>query len=289
MARREGGRRAAGLTIATMRVDVDGGRLHLETTGRGPPLLLLHGWSLDRRIFAPQVRYLGRSFRVIAFDRRGFGRSEAPPGLDRELDDIDSILEALELETTHLLGMSQGARIALRFAVTRPGRLRSLILQAPVSDGIALDESAAERIPMEEFALLARAGRMDEVRRRWLEHPMMALGGGHPRMRRRIEAIVADYAGRDLLDYPAGGQAFSHDVPGSLARLDTPCLILTGAHDTAPRREQARKLLEAMPHAREIVFRHSGHLSNLTEARAYNRRVAEFCAGVESSGRAVRS
>jgi pimeloyl-ACP methyl ester carboxylesterase len=266
-----------------MWVDVDGGRLHVETAGRGFTILLLHGWSLDHRIFEPQIRYLERFFRVVAFDRRGFGRSEAPPDLSRELDDVDRIVEALGLGAVHLLGMSQGARIALRFAVTRPQRIRSLIVQAPAIDGIALDEPESERIPMEEFAMLARAGRMDEVRERWLAHPMMALGAGNVRLRRRVEEIVAGYEGKDLIVYSAAPQAFPHDVLDALSRFEQPCLILTGAHETATRREHARRLLESIPHCREIVFRHSGHLSNITEEKAYNRQVAAFCANVDGN------
>ena len=270
-----------------MWVDVEGGRLHLETASHGSrpraTILLLHGWPLDHRIFEPQVRYLERFFHVVAFDRRGFGRSEAPPDLSLELDDIDRILEALGLATVHLLGMSQGARIALRFAVTRAGRIRSMILQAPAIDGLALDEAAAERIPMEEFAMLARAGRLDEMRSRWLEHPMMALGARHARLRHRVEEIVASYQGKDLLDYSPARQNFRHDVLDSLSRLDRPCLVLSGAHETATRRAHARRLLDTMPRSREIVFRHSGHLSNLTEPKAYNRQVAAFCASVDRS------
>jgi pimeloyl-ACP methyl ester carboxylesterase len=265
-------------------VDVDGGRLRLHTSGNGASILLLHGWPLDHRIFAPQVRFLEQSFRVTAFDRRGFGRSEAPPDLGRELDDIDRILEALGIKTVHLLGMSQGARIALRFAVTRPGSIRSLILQAPVIDGLVLDQPESERIPLEEFAALARAGWLDEVRRRWLAHPMMSLGQGQERLRRNIEQVVNDYQGRDLPGYSRENLTFPYDVLAQLSRFERPCLILTGRHDTAARREHARRLRESLPRAREVVFRQSGHLCNLQEADAYNREVADFCARVDAVG-----
>lgn len=268
-----------------MWVDVDGGRLHVVTAGRGSPILLLHGWPLDHRVFEPQIRYLERFFHVVAFDRRGFGRSEAPPDLPRELDDIDRVMQAFGLGSVHLLGMSQGARVALRFAATRPQRIRSLIVQAPAVDGIALDGPESERIPMDEFAKLARAGRMDEVRERWLAHPMMALGAGHARLKRRVEEIVAGYEGKDLLDYSPGRQAFPHDVLDSLSRFEQPCLVLTGAYETATRREHARRLLESLPHGEEIVFEHSGHLCNLTEEHAYNLQVADFCARVDGDSR----
>jgi pimeloyl-ACP methyl ester carboxylesterase len=255
------------------------------TAGRGSPILLLHGWPLDHRVFEPQIRYLERFFHVVAFDRRGFGRSEAPPDLLRELDDIDRVMQAFGLGSVHLLGMSQGARVALRFAATRPQRIRSLIVQAPAVDGIALDEPEPERIPMDEFAKLARAGRMDEVRERWLAHPMMALGAGHARLKRRVEEIVAGYEGKDLLDYSPGRQAFPHDVLDSLSRFERPCLVLTGAYETATRREHARRLLESLPDGEEIVFEHSGHLCNLTEEHAYNLQVADFCARVDGDSR----
>src|SRR5690606_10573903 len=196
---------------------------------------------------------------------------------------IDRILEALRIATVHLLGMSQGARIALRFAVTRPGRIRSLILQAPAIDGLVFDQPGSERIPLEEFAALARAGRLDEVRRHWLAHPMMKLGPGEDQLRRDIVQIIGDYQGKDLLDYSPASQAFAHDVLAELPGLDTPCLILTGGHDTAARREHARTLRESLPRAREVVFRQSGHLSNLQEADAYNREVAAFCASVDAA------
>jgi pimeloyl-[acyl-carrier protein] methyl ester esterase len=265
-----------------MWVDVEGGQLHVETSGRGSAILLLHGWPLDHRIFERQIPYFVRFFRVVAFDRRGFGTSRAPPDLRLELDDLDRIMEVLGLGTVHLLGMSQGARIALRFAVTRPERIRSLIVQAPAIDGIVLDEPESDRIPMEEFAILARAGKMDEVRARWLAHPMMALGPGHGQLRRRVEEIVAGYEGKDLLDYSPARHIFPHDVLDGLSRFERPCLVLTGSRETATRREHARRLLEAIPRSREFVFEHSGHLSNLTEEKTYNRLVAEFCARADA-------
>lgn len=269
-----------------MRIDVDGGSLHLKPTGRGAPILLLHGWPLDHRIFEPQIACIQQCLRVIAFDRRGFGRSQAPPDLGREPDDIERILDALDIGSVHLLGMSQGARIALRFAVTRRERVRSLILQAPVIDGFALDEPDPERIPLEQYAKLARAGSIDEVRRRWLAHPMMALADEHADARRRVEEIIAGYEGKDLLDYSPARYTFPHDVLESLATLDTHCLVLTGAADTAARRAHAQRLVESLPRAHEVVLRHSGHLGNLTEAEAYNRQVVDFCRGVDGNKKA---
>lgn len=263
-----------------MRVDVAGGQLYVESAGSGSALLAVHGWPLDHRLFEPQVAALARLHRVVTFDRRGFGGSRAPPDLGLEVDDLVAIIEALGLGSVHLLGMSQGARIALRFAAIRPELVRSLLLQGAAIDGFAPAAPDAERIPLEEFARLARAGRIDEVRKQWLAHPMMVLDGNLARERALLDTMMDGYHGADLLADPA--TPFTVDVTAAIRNFHAPCLLLTGANETPARRAHARRLFELLPDCREVVFRKSGHLSNLSEPRSYNRHVAEFCAEADA-------
>ena len=273
----------------TMWIKVNGGKLYLRQAGEGSPLLLMHGWALDLRMFEPQIPRLSECFHVISYDRRGFGQSSAAPDLHLELDDVDRIADALSLDTIHLLGMSQGARLALRYAVTRPQRLRSLILQGAVVDGLVVDEPENERIPFAEYAELIRTGKTDIMRQRWLRHPLMNLDPRHETVRRLLDEILDSYKGADMMNFSADRFAFSLDVLGKLAEFAAPTLLLTGANEISRLRAHAQKLLEIIPDSREIVFEHSGHLSNLTEPDLYNEQVIRFCAGVDenapSSGR----
>ena len=266
-----------------MWIDVSGGRLYLKQAGEGTPLLLMHGWTLDHRMFEPQLPSLSERFRVISYDRRGFGRSKLPPDLDLELDDVDRIADALSLGTLHLLGMSQGGRLALRYAVTRPQRLRSLVLQGAVVDGLDIAGPERENIPFFDYAELVRAGKIDEMRRRWLKHPILALGSGHDNKQRLLNEIVGDYSGADLLDFSPDKFSTSLDVLGELARFYAPTLILTGAQETVRLRAHAKKLLEIISDSREVILEHSGHMSNLTEPALYNEQILRFCAGVDST------
>ncbi|HEX7719505.1 MAG TPA: alpha/beta hydrolase, partial [Woeseiaceae bacterium] len=265
-----------------MWVDVDGGRLYVETSGAGTPILMAHGWSLDHRLFEFQAEELAKTFQVITFDRRGFGVSQAAPGLVLEVEDMRRILQALSLESVHLLGMSQGARIALRFAVTHAHAIRSLLLQGPAIDGVAIDEPASQRIPIEQYAELARAGRMDEARRRWSAHPMMAMKGDTSRARDLLDRMLSSYQGADLLADAANSPSSAVNVLAELGSFRAPCLLLTGAADTPARKAAAAKLLQVLPDCREIVFTNSGHLSNLSESALYNREVADFCAKADA-------
>ena len=264
-----------------MWVDVSGGRLYLEQAGEGTPLLLMHGWTLDHRMFAPQMSPLSERLHVITYDRRGFGRSDVTPDLDLELDDLDRIADALSLDTLHLLGMSQGARLALRYAVTRPQRLRSLLLQGAVVDGLVVDGPEHETIPFFDYAELVRTGQIEVMRRRWSQHPLLALRPGLARARHLLDDILNDYNGADLLDFSPEMFTTTLDVLGKLPLLRVPTLLLTGAMETVRLRAHAGKLLELIPHSREVVFAHSGHLSNMSEPTLFNEQVLRFCAGVD--------
>lgn len=232
---------------------------------------------MDHRIFTPQIEVFSRTMRVIAFDRRGFGKSAAPAALDKELGDIDRLIDELANEPVHLLGMSQGGRLALRYAVTRPHRLRSLILQGAMVDGLSVEEDRRERIPLAEFTALVRRGRIDEVRHRWRRHPMMSIADDDESNRKLIDAMLEIYDGADLGDYHAAHFSADEDILGALPELDLPTLVLTGAHDTAARRHHAATLCEKIPGATEIAFAESGHLCNLTESEVYNEAVLDFC------------
>jgi pimeloyl-ACP methyl ester carboxylesterase len=261
----------------------DGANIDVYCSGSGPALLLVHGWSIDHRSFAPQIEPFSREMRVITYDRRGFGKSTAAPDLSAELDDIDCILDSLGVSQVHLLGVSQGGRLALRYAATRPHRLASLILQGAVLDGYAAEESPEEQLPLGYYQELALQGRMAEVRRLWLEHPMMSAGVNDPALREEIRALVADYSGADLTATTPPARPFDVDVMAALQKIDLPTLVITGALETSGRKAHARKICELLRGAREIEMAHSGHLSNLTEAESYNAAVLAFCRAVESA------
>lgn len=258
-------------------IDVRGGRLPIYADGDGTPLLLLHGWPLDTRMFQPQWDAFARTHRVIAMDRRGFGLATAPSNLHEELQDIDRVIEALELEQVHLLGVSQGARIALRYAITRSDRVASLILQGAVVDGIRVPESDAERIPLDQYAQLARDGRIADVRQLWLDHPMMRLGEDRAREHKLLRRILDDYHGHDLIHYEPGAYRIAMDMEAALSTLQVPVLLLTGENETDARKAHADMLIKHLPQCTEIVLSPGGHLSNLINSRDYNSAVIHFC------------
>lgn len=265
-----------------IRVDVDGGQLYLEKSGQGPALLLVHGWALDHRLFDPQRVALDRDFNTLVYDRRGFGASSAPPDLRRETRDLVQVLDRLGVERVHLLGMSQGGRIALRFAAEHPERLASLSLQGPVIDGFTVEEPVRERIPIAHYADLVRSGNLVDFRQEWKAHPMMAMDQAPDASVALLSTMLEAYEGRDLVAFTPEHYAYGSDLLAELEGFSRPVLLLTGAKETAARKAQANKLLETFPDVREVILPKSGHLSNLVEPDAYNAALRSFLRCVES-------
>lgn len=258
-------------------VDVEGGRLPVYVNGQGPVVLFVHGWALDHRSFEPQVRPLARDFTVVRFDRRGFGRSQARASLDAELDDILRILLSVGADQMHLVGVSQGGRIALRFAEHHPDKLKSLVVQGAMVDGLNIEDDGAERLPLSEFTALARERRLDVLRARWLQHPLLgATQGSNDSAATALRAIVNDYTARDLLELPVAPTTRRYAPLEVLPSLAAPVLVVTGSSETTARKAHARAIAQAARVGQETVLADCGHLPNIENPAAFNRALEDF-------------
>lgn len=248
-------------------VAVAGGVLPICMAGDGLPVILLHGWTLDQRMWQPQVDGLADSFFLIVPDRRGCGQATAPPDLPGEADDVIAIADSLGFDRFGLVGLSQGAVVALDVARKYPSRLTGVVASgAPLPALVEREEAIALAL----YRQWAAAGDLAKLRADWAKHPLMKAhsDGG----RGLLAAMLADYDGRDLLA-PSDPPDLSREV---LSRLAVPVLALTGEHDTPWRRACAKALADAAPRAMHALVPGAGHLANADNPSRFNALIAAF-------------
>src|SRR5262249_53765731 len=126
--------------------------------GAGAPVIFIHGWALDHEMWEPQAKALRDRFRILRMDRHGFGASHDAASLVRDVQSIRAHIEHLDLRGIALVGMSQGARVALGLAEAIPERLACLVLDGAPWEGEAQPDMEPE-VPLEQYRrILSVAG-----------------------------------------------------------------------------------------------------------------------------------
>lgn len=263
---------------------INGERLYYEVTGEGAPIVLIHGWSLNLEMWDPQVSALSRRFRVIRYDRRGFGRSSGSEDATWDAADLEALLDHLGESKVHVLGMSQAGRVALQFARRNPDRVSCVILHgATPPAGFGLPWSGADRNPFDAWARIAREEGLDAFRRAWAAHPLMEVPAGRTDVRERLAELLASYAGGRILSPPSPSGPVSPLSMEDLLLIGAPTLVLIGETEVPYLQIVAHALAYYIPNARLMVVPGGGHLVNLIDPEAYNATVLEFLAEIDPS------
>jgi len=253
--------------------------MYYEEHGKGEPLLLIAGWGTDLSCWQLQVPELSTKYRVIAFDNRGAGRTDAPdePYSFRMMaDDAVGLLDALRIDKAHVLGMSMGGCIAQEIAIEHPERTRSLILAAttaaPGECLLLMHTLAAWTAAMKEGVdpkTMARIQLPYVVTGRFFEQPeMVALF---------VDTMAANpcqpkaYACQRQTEASAG-----QDTRARLKQITAPTLVLVGREDILLPVRQSEELAALIPGAKLIVLEEGAHGFSIEIADKFNRGVLDF-------------
>jgi len=237
-----------------------------ESGQGGSPILFLHGVGSDKSVWAPQLDHFGRTNRAVAFDYPGYGDSDfiADASRDDFAAAILAAMDALDIQTAHVCGLSLGGVIAIAMHELAPRRCQSLILAdsfAVHPDGRGIYERSVTASM--DLRALAKA-RVDLL----LAQP------ADPEIRAEVVATMAKI---DPAAYRIGAQAvWLADQRDRAAAIRVPTLVLCGAEDKVTPPELSRELAALVPGAHYAEIAGAGHLSNLEQPGAFNRCVGEF-------------
>lgn len=241
-----------------------GARLRWRKEGGGPALVLLHGWALDLSSWNLLAPLLATRFTVLSFDRRGFGLSEGTPDIHRNVDDLRAVMDIAGVREATLVGMSQGARLALHFAMAHPARVRALVL-----DGAPEIEAESE-LPLALYRQRLESAGAPALRAMILTHPLMQLHSAAPAARATLVESLSHYRGLDLIHSVARATA------PDLQQISVPTLVLNGALDSPERREAGKRIAAAIPGAARVELPNAGHLALLDDPVAYDAKLTGY-------------
>ncbi len=257
--------------------------LQVHDEGSGPPVLFVHGFPLDHRMWRHQLAELVTDYRVIAPDLRGFGGSDVTDGtvtMDQFADDLDTILTQLGVEQPVVLcGLSMGGYIAWKFTRRHRARLKALIpcdTRAIADPPDAVENRKRVAATVLEHGAEPIAGAMPSN----LLSPMTL--EQQPELLDELRQTIAGTAPQGIAA-AALGMAERPDSTQLLSSVDLPALLIVGEDDRISTVEEMRGIADAMPQAELVVVPAAGHMAPLENPGLVNTAIREFL-GRSASG-----
>jgi 3-oxoadipate enol-lactonase len=252
---------------------------NIEYSVRGPrtgtPVVLLHGFPFDQKMWEPQVEVLRHSYYTVTYDIRGHGKSDPGDGqftVELFVDDLIALLDHLKIPRAVLAGLSMGGYIALRAVERHPDRVRALVLcdtrsEADNNEGKIRRATQANIVKSEGLEGFIEPF-LEGVfhKRTFSDHPeliTMIRTTIERTPRRTIAGTLIALAGRT-------------DTTASLYSIKVPTLILVGKNDTLTPVSASSAMKEKIAGAKLHVIPNAGHLSNLENSRDFNEHLLNF-------------
>lgn len=263
------------------RVNVPRGALYYEEQGSGEPVILIHGHSLDRRMWNDQFSELARRYRVVRYDMRGYGKSTSQIENFQftHAEDLVILMDSLHIDKAHIIGLSLGGEVGADMVGWFPERVKSAILVSGnlrLTPGPSQPMKGAEAARYDEKIARNKAMGVDELKRRWFRRLMNMGGSRRERMRQSLWTMIAEWDAwqsyHKEVRTVAGLDAFAG------LRKNCPAIPVLIVEGRAPgnRFSAHPEMLKYLPKGRLQVINDCGHMLNMERPQEFNKVVLDF-------------
>ncbi|WP_404787893.1 alpha/beta fold hydrolase [Altericista sp. CCNU0014] len=257
--------------------------MYYEVHGSGEPVVLIHGLSMDSSTWFNQVPVLSQNYKVVVFDNRGVGQTDAPNkdySTEMMADDAVALLKFLNVDNAHILGFSMGGMIAQIIALKYPELVKSLLLNATATQFPAkakhliqtwlrmLNENVSLETRIREGFLWGYTNEFFEDDERVTASVNLAIDRPHLLSTRGFAGQVA--------------ALMKHDTRSQISHISVPTLVLIGEDDTFIPRKFSEELAARIPKAELVVLERGGHNCWIEFPGLFNQAVMQFLEGVTS-------
>ena len=261
-----------------MTIHVNGVNINYRIDGpeSAPWVTMSNSLATTHHMWDAQMQALTTQYRVLRYDKRGHGETDAPAGpYSFEIlgDDVFALLAALNITRTHFIGLSMGGMTGMTMALKQPSVLRSLVLCDTASE----DPLGDPALWQQRIDAITAGGSMEALVEATIGRFLApATVQTRPQTADTVRHMVRTTS---LQGYIACCQAIAKlDLTDRLPDIDVPTLVVVGAQDVATTVEMARGIHQRIPGAELVVLEGAAHLSNIDQADAFNQAVLEFLA-----------
>ncbi|MEX1247521.1 MAG: alpha/beta hydrolase [Anaerolineales bacterium] len=257
---------------------INGVKIHYQVKGEGEPLVLIHAAIANLNMWDAQMKPFTPFFRVLRYDVRGFGETPDPAGSYKDYEDLKALLDHLDIPRAHILGISNGGRIALDFALTYPQMVNKLVLIAPGLPGFRAPEDKFEVEMSAKYDAAIKEGdnRMaaDIIAQTWLDGPRRKPNQVDPDFRQRALGLI-----RHTIDLGIGageGEIARPPAGERLGEVKAPTLLILGEEDLQSMHHIVEKIEQDIPHVTRTNMPGTAHLPPMEKSEKFNRIVLDF-------------
>lgn len=260
-------------------------RLHVEDSGgNGRPVILIHGWPLSAEAWKAQVPVLrDAGFRVITYDRRGFGRSDKPAAgydYDTLATDLAGIIEDLDLKNVTVVGFSMGGGEVARYVANHGDeRLHSVVFASAVPPYLLKSDENLEGPLSQEKADEMRQG-LEKDREAFFDEFTVGFFSARGQLKvteaQRREALALCHQSNQTAALGCMKAFATTDFREDLKKVKVPTLVLHGDSDTVPFEGSGKRTHAAIAGSELVVLKDAPHGCNTSHVEEFNAALLNF-------------
>jgi pimeloyl-ACP methyl ester carboxylesterase len=253
---------------------VKGTTLHYEESGQGTPIVLLHGFPLDSRVWEKQRSALSDRFRVITADLRGFGKSASADAftLAALADDAHALLAAIGALPAVLGGLSMGGYVSLEYVKKYPSDLRGLMLIDTKAEGDTPEGKEARNKMIDLVRTKGSAAVAEQMMPKMLPPEAIA---SRPELVRQLRSIMESCPPLTI-EHALSAMRDRPDHTADLASIAAPTLIVVGDADAITPPKAAQTMHDGIPKSQLVVIKGAGHMTPMEQPEQVNRAIRDF-------------
>lgn len=260
--------------------NINGASIYYEIKGEGTPIVLMHGFALDTRIWDYQFDVFAKEYKVIRYDFRGFGKSSLPDTLVQysHIKDLTTLLEFLHLNNVIIIAHSMGGLAALEFTYNNQNKVNALIFAEGAASIKGFNNQPGSKEVGEMFGKVFDIGKKEGVEKG--KEALMQVGVSESALKNPISTetfkqMVSDYSGWHWVNTNPI-QKYKRIAFEDLSNIQIPVLLINGELSHDHYHQTLQKMHNNLPNSKLVVLKNAGHMLGLENPDQFNQEVISF-------------